>query len=215
MDIDTESDAIQLAAHIKALRQSKRLTLSQVEERCGLGASTISKIERGAISPSYATLLRLAKGLEVDLTELVLQQRDSGPKTRRTITREGEGPVHSTGSHDYRLLCTELTNKKMAPMIATVNARELKEIRTARDSKSGLFSHEGEEVLYVISGEVTLHTEFYSPVMLRAGDCAYIDSAMGHACLKASEEEAKVFWVCTELQFANDPFTSRNIEYPD
>lgn len=204
MDIDTESDAIRLAERIKALRQSRRLTLSQVEEGCGLRASTVSKIERGAISPSYATLLRLAKGLDVDLTELVQQHADSGLKTRRAVTRNGEGLVHSIGSHDYRLLCTELTHKKMNPMIATVHARELKEIGSAGDRKNGLFSHDGEEVLFVISGQVVLHTEFYSAVTLRAGDCAYIDSSMGHVCLKGSDEDAKIFWVCTDLAFAPD-----------
>lgn len=201
MDVDIESDAILLGDRLKILRQSKRLTLSQVEERCGLRASTVSKIERGVVSPSYATLLRLAKGLNVDLTELIQQHADSGPKTRRAVTRNDEGPVHSIGSHDYRLLCTELKHKKMNPMVATVHARELKEIASADDRRTSFFSHDGEEVLFVISGEVVLHTEFYSPVTLRAGDCAYIDSSMGHVCLKGSDEDAKIFWVCTDLSF--------------
>ncbi|UTW11416.1 helix-turn-helix domain-containing protein [Marinobacterium rhizophilum] len=197
--MDTDSDTMRLAGRIKALRQSRGLTLVEVEKRCGLGASTVSKIERGTISPSYATLLRLAKGLDVDLAELVQQTTDIGPKTRRAITRMGEGVLHSIGSHDYRLLCTELTSKKMNPMLATVHARELKEIVATGDRKNGMSSHEGEEVLFVVSGEVVLHTEFYSPVLLKQGDCAYIDSSMGHVCLKGSEEDAVIFWVCTDL----------------
>lgn len=198
MEIETETDSLHLAGRIKTLRQARRLTLSQVEARCGVRASTISKIERGAISPSYATLIRLSKGLGVDLTELVGEGGDAGPKTRRTITREGEGPVHSIGTHVYRLLCSELTNKKMNPMIAHVKARELRELAQIGDRKNGLFSHDGEEVLYIISGSVVLHTEFYSPVTLNTGDCAYIDSTMGHACLRAGDEDAHIFWVCTE-----------------
>ncbi len=197
----TDAETRQLAARIKALRQTRKLTLSQMEKLCGVGASTVSKIERGAISPSYATLLRLAKGLNIELSELVQRSAEPGPKTRRAVTRKGEGVAHSIGSHDYRFLCSELTNKRMTPMLATVHAREFKEIGGVGDQKDGMFSHDGEEVMYVVSGEVTLYTEFYSPISLREGDCAYIDSTMGHVCLKGSEEDAVVFWVCTDVAF--------------
>lgn len=200
----TDAETKQLAARIKALRQIRKLTLSQMEKLCGVGASTVSKIERGAISPSYATLLRLAKGLNIELSELVQRSEEPGPKTRRAVTRKGEGLSHSIGSHDYQFLCAELKNKKMTPMLATVHAREFKEIGAVGDQNNGMFSHDGEEVMYVVSGEVTLYTEFYSPVTLKPGDCAYIDSTMGHVCLKGAEEDAVVFWVCTDVAFKPD-----------
>ncbi|WP_110598610.1 helix-turn-helix domain-containing protein [Salinicola lusitanus] len=200
-EVDDKLSSARLGERIKQIRRDKALTLSEVEQRCGLRASTVSKIERGAISPSYASLLRLAKGLEVEPAELIQPQVDALPKTRRSITRNGEGIGHSIGSHDYRFLCSELTNKKMCPMIATVHAKEMTEIRGTSARADGLFSHEGEETLFVVKGQVVLHTEFYSPVVLNEGDCAYIDSSMGHACLKGSEEDAVVFWVCTDLAF--------------
>lgn len=199
MTTKNDEGAIQLAERIKALRQARQMTLAQVEERCGVRASTISKIERGTISPSYSTLLRLAKGLEVDLAEMIEPQKPKAPKTRRIITRSGEGPVHSIGTHDYRFLCSELTQKKMNPMIATVHANELSDLTSIGDRRDGLFSHDGEEVMYVISGNVVLYTEFYSPIELGPGDCAYIDSSMGHACVRAGATDAKIFWVCTDL----------------
>ena len=39
-------------------------------------------------------------------------------------------------------------------------------------------SHEGEEFILVLKGLVELHTEFYEPARLEAGDSAYIDSGM-------------------------------------
>lgn len=205
MTTETETEAIYLADRIKALRQKRGMTLAQIEERCGVRASTVSKIERGAVSPSYSTLLKLAKGLGVDLTELFEPPKQNIPKTRRIITRAGEGPMYSIGTHDYRFLCSELKHKKMNPMVATVRAHEIAELvnnahaRQLGDRRNGLASHEGEEVMFVISGTVVLHTEFYSPIELGPGDCAYIDSTMGHACLRAGPEDAQIFWVCTEL----------------
>ncbi len=189
-----------LAQRIRSIRKSKNMTLSDVETNCGVTASTISKIENNAISPTYANLLRLSKGLGVDIVQLVNEDPQHAPRTRRSITRFGEGSLHSIGSHDYRLLCTDLTDKKMLPMLARIHARSLNEVKRP-DAQSGndtLFSHEGEEVLFVFTGEVILHTQHYTPVRLQQGDCAYIDSTMGHVCIRGSDEDALVFWVCTD-----------------
>lgn len=36
--------------------------------------------------------------------------------------------------------------------------------------------HPGEEFLYVIEGELELHTQCYAPVVLKAGESIYLDS---------------------------------------
>ena len=197
-----------LAARINALRKARKLTLKEVAQACGVSASTISKIENGSLSPTYANLLRLAKGLGVDIVDIVNGENTHPVKTRRSITPQGEGSYYSIGTHEYTVLCTDLADKKMTPMLATIKARSLQELRQTRPGPSGgLVSHEGEEVLYVVSGEVILHTEHYTPAILRQGDCAYIDSSMGHACLKGSGQDAVVFWVCSD-QNSLDVLTS-------
>ena len=188
-----------LASRIRLLRKARKLTLTEMEQACGVSASAISKIENGSLSPTYANLLRLAKGLGVDIVDIVSGEGGQAVKTRRSITPRGSGSHYSIGTHDYLVLCTDLADKKMTPMLATIKAHSLQELREARpETNSGLASHDGEEVLYVVSGEVVLHTEYYTPVTLQQGDCAYIDSTMGHACLKGSVEDAIVFWVCSD-----------------
>ncbi len=208
-DADLSGQA--LAKRAKSIRKAKGMTLSEVEAQSGITASTISKIEKGVISPSYANLIRLSKGLGVDIVELVSEELHQTAKTRRSISRFGEGPVHSIGTHDYHLLCTDLISKKMLPMLARIHAKSLHEFKEAvqksENGKERLFSHEGEEILFVHSGEVILHTQHYAPVRLSAGDCAYIDSTMEHVCIRGSEEDALVFWVCSdwkELQEKQD-----------
>ncbi len=203
VDSSLDASASALARRARRIRKAKGMTLSDVEANSGITASTISKIENDAISPSYANLIRLSKGLGVDIVELVSESAQASVKTRRSISKWGEGPVHSIGSHEYQLLCTDLTSKKMQPMIATIHAKSLHEFKSsgAQAEKDKLFSHEGEELLFVFSGEVILHTEHYAPVHLSRGDCAYIDSTMGHVCISGSEEDAVVFWVCSEGAF--------------
>lgn len=53
-----------------------------------------------------------------------------------------------------------------------------------------------EEFIYVLSGKVVVHTEFYDPVTLDQGQAIYIDSNMGHAYLAATDcYEAEVLGV--------------------
>jgi len=180
-----------LAQHIKSLRSDAKLTLQQLSTLCGLAPSTISKIENNAISPTYGNLIRLAKGFNMNIAQLLAFESETRAVGRWSLTRKGEGHVYSTKTHDYEMLCTNISNRKMVPMVARIRGRSLKEI-------SGLNSHEGEEVMFVISGAVVMHTEFYEPLTLESGDCVYLDSTMGHVALAAGDEDATVFWVVSD-----------------
>jgi transcriptional regulator with XRE-family HTH domain len=196
MDFDKGKAAARLGTRIASIRKSKELTLNDVAGRCGVAASTISKIENAAISPTYGNLLRIAHGLGVDIATLVSESVTPAATGRRSVCKSGEGVVYSIGTHSWELLCTDLAKKKMQPMLGRVYADSINDI-------GRLTSHPGEEVLYVVSGEVILLTEHYEPLRLKAGDCAYLDSTMGHLCLRGSKKEAVIFWVCSEFDGAH------------
>ena len=79
--------------------------------------------------------------------------------------------------------------KRAAPLIATIRARTLEEF-------GEYHRHEGEEFLYVLEGELSLHTDIYAPVCLKKGESIYFDSEMGHAYLSASEEACRILLIC-------------------
>jgi uncharacterized cupin superfamily protein len=78
----------------------------------------------------------------------------------------------------------------MIPLVARIKARDVRQF-------DRLLSHPGEELIYVLDGEVEIHMEHYAPVRLGKGDCAYFDSTTGHACVSTGDHEATVFWVST------------------
>lgn len=53
------------------LRTSKGYTLRKLEELSGVSKTEINDIENGKANPTVATLLLLAAGLGVELTELL------------------------------------------------------------------------------------------------------------------------------------------------
>lgn len=178
------------AGTVRALRQKGGMTLQELSKRSGLATSTISKIERAQLSPTYDTILSLADGLGIDMTELF--NRESGATNmasgRRSVTRGGHGTSHSSPQYEYEIFCADLLRKQFIPMVARVTARSL-------DAFPRLSRHDGEEFIYVISGSIELHTEHYEPTRLETGDGCYLDSAMGHACISVSKDDAMILWI--------------------
>ena len=63
---------LRLGARVRKLRTARKLTLDALSQKCDVSRASISKIERGEMSPTYETLRKLANGLEVALTTLVV-----------------------------------------------------------------------------------------------------------------------------------------------
>jgi transcriptional regulator with XRE-family HTH domain len=179
-------------ARLRRVRRSTGRTLKQVADAAGLAISTVSKIETGRMSPTYDVLLKLARGLDTDLSTVL-----DGPKAHETTVRMGRLDVsraggrkrHPTGAYVYEPLNTGLTLKQMDPTMVRVRARSIEEF-------GELIRHPGEELVVVLSGSVELHAEFYAPIRLEAGDSVYYDAAMGHAYISVGEEDATILNIC-------------------
>ncbi|MEM7123128.1 MAG: XRE family transcriptional regulator [Pseudomonadota bacterium] len=187
---DNRPNRPSIGDHLYSLRKERKWTQSELAKRCGIAVSTVSKIENGQLSPSFETLLRVAEGLSMTIADLMTIDAYGQHRTRRSYTRNGEGEIHHTDVYDYELLCGDINDKIMHPLIARLKTDSVTEF-------GELFSHPGEELLYVLEGEIELHTEHYRPLRLSVGDCAYYDSTMGHACISVGEKEAVIFWVST------------------
>ncbi len=179
-----------LGHRVKQLRLDQGLTQTELAKRGGVSHSALSKIETNQLSPTFSTLLRIAEGLKIDVSELLSSTEKDLHRTRRVVTRHGQGEFHESENYVYETLCDELANKRMIPIVARIKANSLEQF-------GPLIRHSGEEVIYVLEGEIELHTEHYSTATLKKGDCAYFDSPIGHACISAADEEALVFWVST------------------
>ena len=181
-----------LATKLRLLRRQADLTLQQLSDRCGISVSTLSKIEHGQLSPTYEKIAALAKGLDIEVGELFSPPQQSALRARRSVTRQGEGVQHRTQQYVYEMLHTDLSDKRFIPLFTTIKAHERAEFPK-------LLNHDGEEMVYVISGKVMVHTDAYAPLELAAGDSCYFDSSMGHACVSSGDEDAQVLWVCSHV----------------
>jgi transcriptional regulator with XRE-family HTH domain len=184
----------QLGQHVRQLRQRVNKTLRDISAVTGLSKSTLSKIENGSLSVSYDTLIKLAGALSIDVANLMstasAEPTTAASTARKSLTRAGDGEIYETEQYRYELLCNDLSQKEMIPLMATLRAHSL-------SSTSELRAHPGEEFVYVLRGGVTVHTEFYKPIRLTVGDSLYFDSTMAHSLLSVGNEDAQILWIAT------------------
>lgn len=181
-------------AALKALRERNRWTLADVNKRTGIPASTLSRIENDQVSPTYDMLVKLGRGLDLDLSELLSMGSEHRPKVaeqpgRRSINHIGDGQTIELNHHTLRYLSNDLLQKHITPIMCEYRAKTLQEF-------GDLMRHPGEEFLYIVEGELELHTECYAPTILKAGESVYFDSRMGHAYI-AKTEPCRALSVCT------------------
>lgn len=180
------------AAAIRAARLTQGLTLRALATRVGLPYSTLSKLENGKMELTYDKLLKLAQGLQVELGQLLsgAALSEAPPALgRRSITRAGRSSGASSDVYRHLYPAAELLGKLMVPIIIEVQARSV-------DEMGGLVRHSGEEYLYVLSGEMELHSDIYAPLLLSQGDSVYFDSGMAHAYVRVGDEICRVLSVC-------------------
>jgi transcriptional regulator with XRE-family HTH domain len=189
---DERREAPAFGPRLRRLRQAAGLTLKDLAGRAGLAISTISKIENDRMSPTYDVLLRLAGGLSIDLSSLLEGPAPAPPQPlgRLDVTRASERRKHPTGTYVYEPVATGLMGKGMDPTFVRVTARSI-------DAFPALIRHPGEELVFVLSGTVELHAEFYAPIRLEAGDSVYYDASMGHAYVSVGPEDATLLNICS------------------
>jgi transcriptional regulator with XRE-family HTH domain len=183
---------------LKKIRIQKGWTLKEVSRRTGYPVSTLSKIENDRVSLTYDKLTRISAGLEVDFSRL-LGAQDAAIETvpdaaglhgRRSVARAGEGRSIESKNYLHVYPATDLLNKRLIPIVVEIRARSLKEF-------GELVRHSGEEYIYVLEGEIEVHTSAYAPVRLKTGDSIYLDSSMGHAYIAFSGNPCRVLGVCS------------------
>ena len=179
---------IDLGARVRELRTERGWSLDEASARTGLSRSSLFKIEKGQMSPTFDALQRLAKGFGLEVSRLLVAGGANRAEGRRCISRKGESPGYESENYLQIPLAAELAHKSFLPFELILRARSF-------DDFEDWDRHDTEDFMYVLSGTMVLYTEHYEPVTLQAGDSVYYDGRMGHACVSESAEDAVVLWM--------------------
>ena len=186
-----------LGGLVRLLRQRNGWTLRQMSDKVGIPLSTLAKVEADKLSLTYDKLQQLTSRLGMSMTEF-LAQDDAASRgspapvvtARRSLTTDDNSIRITTPNYDYEYLCADLREKRMVPIITRIRAHDIAEFGEP-------VQHKGEEFVYVLEGSIEVHLQFYTTVVLKAGQGIYIDSTMGHAYVAKDCESALVLGVCS------------------
>jgi transcriptional regulator with XRE-family HTH domain len=183
---------------VRQLRKARALTLEKVSEASGLSRAAVSKIERGEMSPTYESLLKIALGLDTDVSRLISGRQPAGGGY--DITRAGKGAEHRADKRfPTRLLASELPDRVLHAFIT--------EVHSAAIEKYGPWdSHDSEDFLYVLDGVIEIHLRDQKPVQLRKGDSIQMDGRIPHALIALPAAETKAQKPVAQLLWVSVPF---------
>ena len=185
-----EFKELQVGAKLKTFRRGKSLSLADLSKLTNVSEATLSRVENDQTPVSAHNIYILSQALGVDITAFFDEAASPIRNGVRSISRRSEEAPVETARYLSDVLCTDLANKKMHPALNIVEKRSVAKV-------GGLASHTGEEFLYVLSGKLALHTDFYAPLLLEEGDSIYFDGMMAHAYIAAGDGPARILVVNT------------------
>ena len=178
----------QVGPKITALRQIKNVSIQELAERCGFPVMMMDKIEKGDSIPSLGHLIKVARALGVRLGTFLDDSDRLGPVvSRKGKLREGTG--FSTSNNEsgpgltFHPLAGDKAGRHFEPFLIDINPSPAVVTR--------LSAHEGEEFIFVLSGEVEI-SYGKDTYQLSEGDSIYYDSVVDHHVHSANGEPAMI-----------------------
>lgn len=178
---DTDTIAAENLFHIgdriKSLRKNQKRTLQEIADSSELSKSMISKIENNKAIPSVAALVKIAKTLGTNISNLL--EHDGWAKAILTTREEAQHKLTRT-EKGYSIFpyASNFHEKKMQPFLFTAKKGEVVPHQ---------LSHEGEEFVFIIEGEMKMKVGEIEYV-LKTGDSLYFNSLQKHGIAPVTDK---------------------------
>lgn len=176
---------------VRKIREFKNLSQEELAERSKLSKELIERIEGSKDLPFLAPLIRIARVLGVRIGIFLDESSELGPIVARGGTKKSAPSFYkkdSSGPSDMNFfpLASDKAGRHMEPFIV--------DVKPSKDVDFVLSSHEGEEFVYVISGDLELSygKEVFK---LSEGDSIYYDSVVGHHLHTSNDKPARILAV--------------------
>ena len=180
----------ELGKLLRAKRKELGLTMQAVADAAGLSTGFISQVERGLTVPSLASLAGISDILETPMSSF-LSQPEAGDMSRKATRISYSVPGADVS---YERVSSTFAGSKLHSVI----------VHEPPGHRSEPISHKGEEIFFILSGEITVEIEGESTV-LTVGDTIHFDSSRIHSTWNHGLETASILWCGTMDVFRDAP----------
>ncbi|WP_138754583.1 helix-turn-helix domain-containing protein [Paenibacillus sinopodophylli] len=164
---------------IRLIRMEQKRTQEEIANYCGFTKSLLSKIENGQSTPPVSTLIKIAGALGVRVSDLIEEESIQSTVFNSSENyRDRSKWIRTDKGYSFFAFASERRDKLIQPYIITAKKGEVRQHG---------FAHEGEEFIYMISGEMNYkvgNTQY----TLRPGDTLYFNSLEEHLLYPISDE---------------------------
>ena len=187
---EKQPDVEGIGIRIRTLREEKGLSLEALSNMTGFDIDFLSDIENHKVQPQLGTIIKLSKALDSAFSRLVsgvgdklysITRKKDQKIVSRSTSRKGQKKMYS-----YKSLAPEVKGRHMEALIVQLEVAPYEEISI----------HEGEEFIYVLSGEVSLKIGD-DTFELDPGDSVYYLSTTPHL-IAAKRDTATILAVLYE-----------------
>ena len=182
-----------------ALRERRKalgLSMQKVADAAGLSVGFISQLERGLTSPSLSSRVGIAEVLQTPISQFLSQPPGDANMTRQSdrvqYAVDAEGP-------SYERISSSFEGSQLTSVI----------VHEPPGHRGEPISHRGEEMFFVLAGEVTVEIEGKVDI-LRPGDSIHFDSTRVHSTWNHTVETVSILWCGTMDVFGEDPTPIHN-----
>jgi transcriptional regulator with XRE-family HTH domain len=181
----------QVGEKIRQLRESKKISIEELAKKSQISIELVERLESGALIPSLSPLIKIAKVLDVRLGTFLDDAPQTGPiviksgKSDNVMRFSGESADLNDSKLEFYSLASGKTDRHMEPFLIDVHPPSKEDYK--------LSSHEGEEFIFVMKGEIIVlyGKETY---LVSEGDSIYYDSVVPHE-LHAHDCDARILAV--------------------
>ncbi|MFT2141193.1 XRE family transcriptional regulator [Mammaliicoccus sp. I-M35] len=177
----------EIGSMIKHFRLKNNQTLKQLSSVTGLSTSFLSQVERGESSIAITSLSKIAEALNVDITSFFK------PRTERDfhIIPSKQDSFKINRSHqDFIRISSDFENRKLENFMIKIYPNDHSEVSR----------HEGEEMYYIIEGELTFYVDDLKYVV-NQGEIMHFPSNLNHYYINESQTPTVILSVVTPKIF--------------
>ena len=174
---------IDIGAKIKARRLSNQQTLKQLAEIVGCTSAYLSQIENGKVSPSIASLKKIAEALQANITDFFMEVAPDEP----VVLRPDQRVLISLKRWNAKVwsMISDPKNKRMQPFYTIIQPN---------GGSHGSYSHVGEEFGIVLKGQLEIELDGQVHVV-HQNESFYYSSSRPHKWTNPGKGETIVVWV--------------------
>lgn len=177
----------EVSEKIKLHRKENNKTLKDLSHDTGLSVSFLSQVERGESNLAITSLNKIADALGIHITSFFTPQYTEDFKS----SPEKMEPFKIERSdQEFFRASSEFKDRKLDNYIIKVHP----------NNSSESSSHDGEEMYYILEGEITFYIND-KKYLVKKGEVIHYPSTIKHRYINETDETAKILCVLTPKLF--------------